>query len=110
PPAEIAAKHAAAAGDREALEKALARPMYPGSGRKAAALFLELGALAAGAGDAEGALRAFERSVESRLSAVGRGGRDVERRAAWSAASHVARSRGAEAVAVACEERARGPV
>jgi hypothetical protein len=108
PPAEIAAKQAAQMGDRDALEKALARPMYPGSDRKAAALFLELGALAGAAGDVEGALSAFERSVEARLAAVGRGGRDLERRAAWSAASHVARSRGAEAVAAACEERARG--
>ncbi|MET0595979.1 MAG: hypothetical protein ABW133_24980 [Polyangiaceae bacterium] len=107
PPAEIAAKHAAATGDRDALEKALARPMYPGSERKTAALLLELGALAAAAGDAPSALHAFERSVEARLFAVGRGGREIERRAAWSAAAHVARTRGATDVAAACDERAR---
>jgi hypothetical protein len=107
PPAEIAAKRAAAAGDRAALEKALARPMYPGSGRAVAALFLELGALAAAGGDGESALRAFERSVGARLSAVGRGGREVERRAAWSAAAHVARTHGADVIAARCEDRAR---
>jgi hypothetical protein len=107
PPPEIAAKRAAAAGDRDALAQALARPMYPGSGRAAAALFLELGALAAAADDRATALRAFERSVDARLSAVGRGGREVERRAAWSAAAHVARTRGAADIAALCEERAR---
>jgi hypothetical protein len=108
PPSEIAAKRAASAGDREALDRALARPMYPGSQRVVAALALELGALHAAAGDAIRMMHAFERSVEARLAAVGRGGREVERAAAWNAAAHVARSRGAESAALRCEERARG--
>jgi hypothetical protein len=41
------------------------------------------------------------------LRAVGRGGRDAERIAAWTAAAHVARARGADAIAVACEDKAR---
>jgi hypothetical protein len=109
PPAEIEATRAARAGDRDALERALARPMYPGNERALAALFLELGALHAVAGEAERALRGFEQSVEARLRAVGRGGRNNERITAWTAAAHVARSRGAERVAAACEERARRP-
>jgi hypothetical protein len=72
-----------------------------------AALSLELGALHAAAGDTERALRAFEQSVAARLSAVGRGGRETERVAAWSAAAHVARSRGGQAVAAECERRSR---
>jgi len=107
PPPEIEARRAVRAGDRDALERALGLPMYPGSDRAVAALALELGALDAAAGDAERALRAFEQSVAARLRAVGRGGREAERTAAWAAATHVARSRGAEAIAQACERRAR---
>jgi hypothetical protein len=107
PPPEIDARNAARAGDRGALQRALGRPMYPGSERVLAALCLELGALHADAGDAERTLHAFEQSVEARLRAVGRGGRHAERVAAWTAAAHVARTRGADAVAVECEARAR---
>ena len=107
PPPEIEARNAARAGDRGALERALSRPMYPGSERVMAALFLELGALHADAGDKERTLQAFAESVEARLRAVGRGGRDTERIAAWTAAAHVARARGADAIAVACEDQAR---
>ncbi|HMI87462.1 MAG TPA: hypothetical protein VK550_25415 [Polyangiaceae bacterium] len=107
PPGEIEAKRAARTGDRDALERALLRPMYPGSERTVGALWLELGALHAVARDAERSLRAFEQSVAARLAVVGRGGRNAERVAAWTAAVHVARSRGAEAVAIECERRAR---
>lgn len=106
PPPEIAARRAASAGDRDALDRALARPFYPGSQRIVAALALELGALQAVAGDETRMMRAFERSVEARVAVVGRGGREKERVAAWNAAAHVARSRGAEAAALACEGRA----
>jgi hypothetical protein len=106
PPPEIAARRAASAGDRDALDRALSRPLYPGSQRIVAALALELGALHAVAGDATRMMHAFERSVEARLAAVGRGGREAERVAAWNAAAHVARSRGAESAAIACEGRA----
>ena len=106
PPPEIEARDAARVGDRLALERALGLPMYPGSDRGLAALFLELGALHAAAADSERALRAFERSVEARQRAVGRGGREAERVAAWTAAAHVARARGAEDIAVQCEARA----
>jgi hypothetical protein len=107
PPPEVEARRAARAGDRDTLERALRRPMYPGSERGMAALWLELGALHAAAGDAERALGAFEQSVAARLSAVGRGGRDVERVAAWTAAAHVARTRGAPGIAAECERRSR---
>jgi hypothetical protein len=105
PPPEIEARAAARAGDRSALERALARAMYPGNDRALASLCLELGALYAAAGDAERALGAFERSAEARQRAVGRGGREGERMAAWRAAAHVARSRGADAIAAECESR-----
>ena len=107
PPPEIEARIAARAGDRSALERALSRAMYPGSDRALAALCLELGALHLAASDRERAIRAFEQSVEARQRAVGRGGREAERVAAWRAAAYVARSRGAEALAVECEGRAR---
>ena len=107
PPPEVEARSAARAGDRAMLARALARPVYPGSERAMASLFLELGALYAVAGETEPALRAFEQSVEARLAAVGRGGRDAEWVAAWTAAAHVARSRGAEVVAARCEACAR---
>jgi hypothetical protein len=106
PPPEIEARNAARAGDRNALERALGRAMYPGNDRALAALCLELGALHAAAGDSERTIRAFERSVEARQRTVGRAGRETERIAAWRAAAHVARSRGAEAIAVQCEARA----
>ena len=107
PPPEIEARRAAREGDRDTLERALGRPMYPGSDRAVAALALELGSLHAATGDAQRTLRAFEQSVEARLRAVGRGGRDAERMAAWTAAAHVARTRRAEAIALECERRAR---
>jgi hypothetical protein len=106
PPPELEARNAARAGDRIALERALERAMYPGSDRAVSALCLELGALHAVAGDSERAMRAFARSVDARQRAVGRGGREPERVAAWAAAAHVARSRGAKAIAMECERRA----
>ena len=88
---------APAIGSRSSVRSAA--PCIPGATVPVAALCLELGALHAAAGDAERAMRAFERSVEARQRAVGRGGREAERVAAWTAAAHVARSRGAEAIA-----------
>jgi len=106
PPSEMAARTAAGAGDRVALERELSRPMYPGQDRLFAALAIELGALLAEAGERDRALSTFERSVEARMRSVGRGGRSAEGAAAWRAAAHASRARGAEDVALACEKRA----
>ncbi len=108
PPPEIAARRAALAQDRAALERELARPMYPGQDRLFAALAVELGALCAAAGESERALAAFARSVEARVRSVTRDAEGPERSAGWRAAAIASRARGAEAIAEACERRARG--
>jgi hypothetical protein len=107
PPPEVAARRAATAGDPVALEHELARPMYPGHGRLLASLAIDLGGLWAAAGDAGRAMSAFARAVDARIASVGRGAREAERVAAWLAAGHGARARGAEAIALACEARAQ---
>ncbi|HEX9295338.1 MAG TPA: hypothetical protein VF881_05870 [Polyangiaceae bacterium] len=106
PPPEVAARRAAAEGDRLALARELSRPMYPGQGELFASLCLELGALWAEVSDAERALSAFTRSVEARVAAVGAGLRVAARASAWRAAAHASRARGAEAIAGECERRA----
>jgi len=106
-PPEIAARRAAESADPSSLERELARPMYPGHERLFASLALELGSMWAAAGDGERAMSAFLRSVEARVAAVGRGGREVERAVAWRAAAHASRTRGAAEVAALCEQRAR---
>jgi hypothetical protein len=107
-PPEVAARRAARDEDREALERELARPMYPGQDRLFASLAVELGALAAQAGEVERALGAFARSVEARVRSVTRDAAPSERSAGWRAAAIASRARGAVAVADACESRARG--
>jgi hypothetical protein len=107
PPPEISARAAAVRGDAEELERELARPMYPGSGRLFARLALELGKLWARAEDVERAMAVFERSAEARAGMVGAGGSAAERASAWRAAAHASRSAGAEAIAALCDERAR---
>src|SRR5262249_12148341 len=76
PPPEIAARLAAAASDPSALERELARPMYPGHERLLASLALDLGAMWALAGERERAMAAFSKSVEARVSSVAKGGRE----------------------------------
>jgi len=105
-PPEIAARRAAELADVSSLERELARPMYPGHERLFASLALDLGSLWAAAGDSERAMSAFSRSVDARIAAVGRGGRDIERAAAWRAAAHASRARAAADVAELCEQKA----
>jgi hypothetical protein len=107
PPPEIAARRAARDGDREALARELARPMYPGQDRLFASLAVELGALHAAAQDAPRALESFAQSVEARVRSVTRDARPAERQAGWRAAAIASRARGAHEVADACEQRAR---
>jgi hypothetical protein len=106
PPPEIAARRAALANDLDALERELARPMYPGHDRLYASLSVELGALCAAAGEGERALAAFARGVEARVRSVTRDAADAERIAGWRAAAIASRARGAAAIAEACEARA----
>jgi hypothetical protein len=107
PPPEPSARRAAREQDRAALERALARPIYPGQERLVASLAVELGALHAAAGDRERALSAFARSVEARLRSVTRDAEGAERAAGWRAAAIASRARGAIAIADECDERAR---
>jgi len=107
PPPEIAARRAALEKDRAALERELARPMYPGQERLFASLAVELGALSAAAGERERALSAFERSVEARVRSVTRDAAVAERSAGWRAAAIASRARGAGTIADECETRAR---
>ena len=100
---EREARDAVARGDAQGIARAIARPFYPGAERELAHAALTLGALRAGAGDAEGALQAFAQAVA--VSAQGaraapRGGRsDFERGAgaAW------------KTCAVACREGRGAP-
>jgi hypothetical protein len=107
PPPEIAARRAAASSDPSGLEHELSRAMYPGHERLFASLALELGSMWALAGERERAMAAFSKSVEARVSSVGRGGRETERAAAWRAAAHALRSHGTEDLALECEANAR---
>jgi hypothetical protein len=107
PPPEVAAPAAVARADAAALERELARPMYPGSDRLFAHLALELGKLWAARDDADRALSAFEQSVTARERMVGVAARADERAAGWRAAAHAARACGAEAIAARCDEVAR---
>ena len=106
PPPETRARRAAEARDREALEQALALPMYPGSARTVAPLAFALGTLHADADDRARALAAFRTSVDARVATVGRGGREAERVAAWTAAEHACRSRGRAELAATCASAA----
>jgi len=106
PPAEVAARRAAGAQDRAALERELGRPMYPGQERLFASLAVELGALHAAAGQNEAALFAFGRAVEARARSVTRDAQLAERRAGWRAAAIASRARGASELAEVCDRRA----
>jgi hypothetical protein len=108
PPPEVAARRAARDQDRTALERELARPMYPGQERLFASLAVELGALSAAVGETERALSAFAASVEARARSVTPDARRAERSAGWRAAAIASRARGAVALAEECEARARG--
>ena len=103
----MTARRAAAQDDAELLARELARPLYPGHSALFASLSLKLGALFARLGDTERALGAFGQSAEARVSSIGRGAVETERRAAWLAAAHAARAEGARAVAELCEARAQ---
>src|SRR5262252_3997987 len=81
PPPEVAAVAAVARADAAALERELARPMYPGSERLFAHLALELGKLWAARNEGDRAISAFERSVDARERMVGVAARADERAA-----------------------------
>ncbi len=92
---ERAAREAAALRDAEGLARAIARGFYPGAERELAHAALSLGALRAGAGDAEGAMAAFAQSVEARVAAAPRGAEESEARAGWRACALTAEKAGA---------------
>ena len=106
PPPEVAARRAARARDRAALERALAHPMYPGHERLLASLAIDLGAMHAAAGDDERALAAFDRAVDARARSVTRDAEGAERSAGWRAAAIASRAAGASLIAQECDRRA----
>lgn len=106
-PPEPSARRAARDQDRAALERELARPIYPGQDRLVASLAVELGALHAAAGDRDRALAAFTRSVDARLRSVTRDAEAAEHAAGWRAAAIASRAHAAAAIADECEARAR---
>jgi hypothetical protein len=99
---EGAAREAAAKGDAEALARAIARGFYPGAERDLAHAALSLGALRAGAGDAAGAMAAFQEAVAARVRAAPRGAGAGEARAAWRTCAVAAEKAGAAEVAARC--------
>jgi hypothetical protein len=104
---ERRAREAAARGDAQALEEAIACGFYPGAERDLAHAALSLGAIRAGAGDAAGAMEAFERAVAVRVQAAPRGAEAIEARAAWRACAVAAEKTGARDVADRCRAAAR---
>jgi len=109
PSPEVAAREASARRDMAALAVAIARPFYPGAERELAHAALTLGALRAEAGDAEGAMEAFEMSVAARVRSVRRGAEESEARAAWRACAVAAERAGAAAISSACVSRLASP-
>jgi hypothetical protein len=99
---ERAAREAAARGDVEALARAIARGFYPGAERELAHAALSLGVLRARAGDAAGAMAAFEESVAARVRSAPRGAEASETRAAWRTCAVAAEKAGAREVAERC--------
>jgi len=110
PSPEVAARDASARGDAAALAGAIARPFYPGADRDLAHAAQTLGALRSAAGDAEGAMEAFELSVAARLRSVRRGAEESEARAAWRACAVAAERAGATAISSACAARIASPL
>jgi hypothetical protein len=104
---ERAAREAVARRDAEGIARALAREFYPGAERDLAHAALSLGAIRAGAGDAEGALEAFAQAVAARVRAAPRGAETSVARAAWKTCAVAAEKAGATAVAATCRGRAR---
>lgn len=101
---EREARDAAARRDAGGIARAIARGFYPGADREAWHAGLALGAILAGEGDAEGAMRAFEAATEARARSAPRGA-SGELRAAWRACAVAAEKAGARDVAAACRER-----
>ena len=104
---ERAAREAAARGDGEALARAIARGFYPGAERDLAHAALSLGVLRAGAGDAAGAMAAFEEAVAARVRAAPRGAEASETRAAWRTCAVAAEKAGAGELAARCRRLPR---
>jgi hypothetical protein len=99
---ERAAREAVTRGDREALARAIARGFYPGAERDLAHAALSLGVLRAGAGDAAGAMAAFEEAVAARVRAAPRGAEASETRAGWRTCAVAAEKAGARELAERC--------
>jgi hypothetical protein len=103
---EAAARAAALAGDRVALEAALARPFFPGAEGAFAHAALALGRLAAGSGDLDGARAAFDRAVAARAAIAPRAVRGREEAAALRACARAAAEAGARSLERELAERA----
>lgn len=106
PAPEGAAREALARKDAAALARALEEPFYPGGEADLAHAALALGEMRAKEGDAEGALEAFARSVDTRVRAARRGAEEAERRAGWRACARAAEAAGASEIAEVCRGRA----
>lgn len=104
---ERAAREAVARHDAEGIARAIARGFYPGAERDLAHAALSLGAIRAGAGDAEGAMEAFGQAVAARVRAAPRGAETSVVRAAWKTCAVAAEKAGAPGVAAACRELSR---
>ena len=107
PPPEVTARRAAAQDDAELLARELARPLYPGHSALFASLSLKLGALLLASVTPSVRLARSGNRPKARVSSIGRGAVESERRAAWLAAAHAARAEGARALAELCEARAQ---
>ncbi len=104
---ERAAREAVARRDAEGIDRAIARGFYPGAERELAHAALSLGAIRAGAGDAEGAMAAFAQAVAARVRAAPRGAGASVSSAAWKTCAVAAEKAGAAGVAAACRGLSR---
>ncbi len=108
PAPERAVRLLVPARDADGLAHVLTQVFYPGNEADAALAALTLGELLAQKGDHDAALRAFEQYADVRMKSARRGAQSIERAAAFRAATRVAESAGALALADVCRDRAKG--
>ena len=99
---ERAAREAVARRRRGGAGEGDRARLLPRRGAQLAHAALSLGALRAGAGDAAGAMAAFEEAVAARVRAAPRGAEASETRAGWRTCAVAAEKAGAREVAARC--------